>query len=68
VNGTFDFWGTVVVNGSLTLGSGDVNIYGGLVANSTAYLTGSIDVFAGGDVSNVITGGATVTTRTWWER
>ncbi|OFV84921.1 MAG: hypothetical protein A2W26_00865 [Acidobacteria bacterium RBG_16_64_8] len=68
VNGTVNWWGTIVVNGSLTLGSGNVRVYGGVVANSTAYLTGNIEVHAGGDVGNPITGGATVAPRSWWER
>jgi hypothetical protein len=68
INGTFNYWGTIIVNGNLTLGSGNVTVYGGLVAKSTAYLTGNITVMAGGLVPNVPVGPATVTHLTWWER
>jgi Tfp pilus assembly protein PilX len=68
INGTFNYWGTIIVNGNLTLGSGNVTVYGGLVAKSTAYLTGNITVMAGGLVPNVPVGPAVVTHLTWWER
>jgi hypothetical protein len=67
-NGTFDFWGTIIVNGNATVGSGNVTVYGGLVARSAAFITGNITINAGGMVANVIVGPATVTRRSWWER
>lgn len=68
VNGTLTYWGTIIVNGSMTLGSGNVVVYGGVMAKSTAYLTGNITINAGGNVSNVLLGPATVYPRSWRER
>lgn len=67
-NGTLNYRGTIIVNGNATVGSGNVTIYGGLVARSAAFITGSIKVNAGGMVANVLVGSATVTRRSWWER
>ena len=67
-NGTLNYLGTIMVNGNATVGSGNVTVYGGLVARSAAFITGNITINAGGMVANIITGPATVTRRSWWER
>jgi len=68
LNGNIRVWGVVIVDGTLELGTGKVEIYGGLVAKNTAELTGTIEVYAGGSVSSVPVGGGPVDSISWWQR
>lgn len=68
VNGTFEYWGTIIVNGKLQAGTGNVIVHGGLAAVSTLQLIGNISVEGGGTVTNVPTGHSLVIGKAWWER
>jgi len=68
VNGTFNYYGTIIVNGTLQAGTGNVNVYGGLIAQSTLELIGNISVAGGSTVTNVPTGNSLVFGKAWWER
>ncbi|TMI70012.1 MAG: polymer-forming cytoskeletal protein [Bacillati bacterium ANGP1] len=77
VNGTFTYYGTIIVNcpdpptpncGLVQAGTGNVNVYGGLIAQTTLRLIGNISVNGGTTVSNVPTGNSLVFGKAWWER
>ena len=68
VNGTFTYYGTVIVNGTLQAGTGNVNVYGGLIAQDTLKLIGNITVAGGSTLANVPTGNSLVFGKAWWER
>ncbi len=69
VNGTFNYWGTIVVNGTLQAGTGNVNVYGGLVAHDTLKLIGNITVQGGTTVGGTPpSGAANVIGKAWWQR
>jgi hypothetical protein len=68
INGTVTYYGTIIVNGQLQAGTGNVTVYGGLVALSTLQLIGNITVIGGGTVTSVPTGTSNVFGKAWWER
>lgn len=69
VEGTFEYWGTVIVNGKfITAGAGTSRIHGGLVTQDNMQLTGTFDVFGGVVVGSPPIGRSTVLGRAWWER
>jgi hypothetical protein len=68
INGTVNYYGTIIVNGQLQAGTGNVTVYGGLVAQSTLQLIGNITVNGGGVVTSVPTGTSNVFGKAWWER
>lgn len=68
VNGNFEYWGTIIVKGQMTLGAGSAVIHGGLVADSTLNISGNIQVEGGGTVSSAPTGRSLIIGRGWWER
>jgi hypothetical protein len=68
VNGNFEYWGTIIVKGQVTLGAGSAVIHGGLVADSTLNISGTIQVEGGGTVSSAPTGRSLIIGRGWWER
>ncbi len=68
INGTVTYNGTIIVNGQLQAGTGNVTVNGGLVALSTLQLIGNITVNGGGTVTSVPTGTSNVFGKAWWER
>lgn len=47
VNGTFDFYGLVIVSGKVEAGNGTASIYGGIMAASASLTTDSLSTFSG---------------------
>jgi len=70
INGTFEYWGTIIVNGTAenTMGGGNPKIHGGLVAQNTLSLSGTIEVDGGSQYTSVPLGRSVVTGKAWWER
>lgn len=67
-NGDFTYWGTLIVRGIVEFASGNVVIYGGMVAEGTARVAGSAEIYAGTSVPGALVGPAIVTGKAWWER
>lgn len=68
INGNFTYYGLLIVEGTLTLGSGTVTVIGGVVAKETAELFGTIEVKAGILVPNARVGPLSILSNVWWER
>ncbi len=66
--GDLEYWGTIIVNGRLTFGGGNVRIHGGLVVKNAMELSGNIALQGGGTVGNAPVGRSNIIGKAWWER
>jgi Tfp pilus assembly protein PilX/cytoskeletal protein CcmA (bactofilin family) len=67
--GTFDYWGTLLINGSFDVsGAGTTRIYGGLVTQGPLNITGNFTGSGGSIITSPPVGRATVVGKAWWER
>ncbi len=68
INGDFEYWGTIIVTGTLILSSPNAVLHGGLIAQNTVQIDGTIKIYGGTSVGSPPVGPSKVVARAWWER
>ncbi len=66
--GNFEYWGTIIVKGTVTASSGTVIVHGGLIAKNVVVVNGNFTVYGGTQVNSVPVGPSKVVGKAWWEQ
>ncbi len=64
----FEYWGTIVVKGTLTAQSGQLVVHGGLIARNLVVVNGNFTQYGGGSAGNLPVGPSVIVGKAWWER
>ncbi len=68
-SGSLDYWGTIIINGTLTIVDPLAGtITGGIVSTNTLLIHRGVHVVAGTSVNSVPVGRSIVVGKAWWER